>query len=179
MVMFLCHPTEHTQMLCIPYPTPPQTFPLHSKLSRLACSICEYLKGLPEEENEAGISPSREVDWYPGGRHRGRKSLRGNKTKVKYKKVLCGFVTAEVFKKLSCMSSQQHLQRFFEYISLGQRCASVLFNNTLWWNMPTLSIPPIISTVINVSSFLTTLWTQLCSAFISRFILFSHWEETF
>lgn len=60
------------------------------KLSRLACSVGEYLKVLPEEKNEAGISPSTEVAWYPGG----RKSLPENTAKVKYKKALCAFVTA-------------------------------------------------------------------------------------
>lgn len=58
--------------------SPPPNLPSTLKLSRLACSVCEYLKVLPEEENEAGISPSREVSGYPGG----RKSLPENTSQI-------------------------------------------------------------------------------------------------
>lgn len=74
MVMFPRHPTVHTQMLCLS----PLNLPSTLKLSRLACSVCEYLKVLPEDENEAGISPSRNVAKYPGG----IKCLPENKAKV-------------------------------------------------------------------------------------------------
>lgn len=80
--------STHSNVVCPP--PSPQNLSSTLKLSRLACSVCEYLKVLPEEENEAGISPSREVAWYPGG----RKSLPENITKVKYKKALRAFVTA-------------------------------------------------------------------------------------
>lgn len=64
-------------MLCSPQ-SPLTTL----KLSRLACSVGEYLKVLPEEKNEAGISPSTEVAWYPGGRKSQSQSQQKSNTKM-------------------------------------------------------------------------------------------------
>lgn len=57
---------SHSAHSCVVYS--PTNFPSTPKLSYLACSICEYLKALPEETNEAGISPSREEVECPGSR---------------------------------------------------------------------------------------------------------------
>lgn len=66
------------------------------KLSRVASSVCEYLKVLPQEKSEVGISPSEAV--------RQCHSL-CLKTLNKSKEALCAFTTAAVFRNLICLGA--------------------------------------------------------------------------
>lgn len=102
MVIFLCRPTVHAPVLCILA----RNLPSALKLSRLARSVCEYLKVLPQEENEAGISPSRGASGYPGG----TKSPPENTSQIHKG----SFVTLSPLKKLSCKLPQQ-LQDFHQW----------------------------------------------------------------